>query len=149
MKSVQRYWSAHQLTRAGLRNYTSIDLCRSGQVNEHAPRTFGDGIIHSSQFDALVKGDLPLPEIEQRKTSAIEQRIGKIIAESLVEDGATMQFGRWSHAVISLNSRLRVDSLEMFSLFFWVVTEQSSFAREEEFVRLRHVNCQFATDSNL
>jgi hypothetical protein len=70
-------------------------------VNEHAPRTFGDGIIHSSQFDALVKGDLPLPEMDKRKPSAIEERIGKQIADSLVEDGATMQFGLLPFAVVA------------------------------------------------
>ena len=69
-------------------------LLATGQVNPNAPRTFGDGIIHSSQLDALVKGERPLPEMDKKKPTEQENRIGKLIADHLVDDGATVQFGQ-------------------------------------------------------
>jgi len=66
---------------------------RTAQVNEYAPRTFGDGIIHVSQFDALVKADIPLPELSFSKPSKTEEIIGKLLADNLIEDGATLQLG--------------------------------------------------------
>jgi len=65
----------------------------AGQVNEHAPRTFGDGIIHVSQFDALVKGDIPFPEMCESQPSKTDSIIGKLLADNLIEDGATLQLG--------------------------------------------------------
>jgi len=57
------------------------------------PRTFGDSIIHQSHFDYAVCADDPLPEHPDKKLSDAEQKIGKFIAENLVEDGATLQMG--------------------------------------------------------
>ena len=65
----------------------------TGQVNAYAPRTFGDGIIHVSQFDALVKADIPLPEMNYYKPSKSDEHIGKLLADNLIEDGATLQLG--------------------------------------------------------
>lgn len=62
-------------------------------MNAHAPRTFGDGIIHMSQFDALVKGDMPLPEMSLSHASKTDNIIGKLLADNLIEDGATLQLG--------------------------------------------------------
>lgn len=74
-----------------------------GQVNSNMPRTFGDGVIHMSQLDALVEGNLPLPEMSKRKPTAVEEKIGSLVAESLVDEGATLQLGigRIPHAVLS------------------------------------------------
>ena len=58
------------------------------------PRTFGDGIIHMSHFDAMVACDDPLPEKAPAIPSQVETRIGEIIAGTLVEDGATLQMGK-------------------------------------------------------
>jgi acyl-CoA hydrolase len=75
-----------------------------GQVNNCAPRTFGDGLIHVSQLDAVVSADVPLPEMDKakRQPSAIEEKIGKVLADNLIDDGATLQLGigRIPHAVL-------------------------------------------------
>ena len=57
------------------------------------PRTFGDSIIHQSHFDYAVNVDTPLSEHGHRDMSDVEIKIGKLIAENLVEDGATLQMG--------------------------------------------------------
>lgn len=57
------------------------------------PRTYGDTIIHSSHFDLAVRHDCPLPSVANTQPNDLEQEIGKIIAQRLVEDGATMQLG--------------------------------------------------------
>jgi acyl-CoA hydrolase len=61
-------------------------------VNPNMPRTHGDGIFHASRFNALVKSDEPLHELNVPEPSKIEQQIGNNCAE-LVEDGATLQMG--------------------------------------------------------
>lgn len=63
------------------------------QVNKHLPRTFGDGIIHQSHIDAMVQADEPLHELSKGALTEEEQLIGKVIADNLVEDGATLQMG--------------------------------------------------------
>lgn len=81
---------------------TSVDCVRAAlenskviiaQVNKQMPRTFGDSIIHESHFDAAVNVDIPLPEHGGKGMSETENKIGKLIAENLVEDGATLQMG--------------------------------------------------------
>lgn len=57
------------------------------------PRTFGDGIIHVSHLDYAVKHEVPLPEHGGKPPSEVEQKIGQLIGENLVEDGATLQMG--------------------------------------------------------
>lgn len=82
---------------------TSVDCVRAAlsntkiiiaQVNKRMPRTFGDGIIHQSHFDFAVNVDSPLPQGHHNKEpSENETRIGNLIAENLVENGATLQMG--------------------------------------------------------
>ncbi|KPM10485.1 4-hydroxybutyrate coenzyme A transferase-like protein [Sarcoptes scabiei] len=81
---------------------TSVDTCRAalmcgkhiiGQVNPHLPRTFGQSVIHTSHFDSLVDGPIPLPDHAPKALSESEKKIGQLIADNLVEDGATMQMG--------------------------------------------------------
>jgi acyl-CoA hydrolase len=62
------------------------------QVNPHMPRTHGDGLVHISEFHAMVKCDDPLPEHRPPELTDIERQIGKYIA-NMVEDGATLQMG--------------------------------------------------------
>ena len=64
-----------------------------GQVNRHCPRTFGDGCVHISQLDYLVEQDEPLAQLTPKRLTDEEQRIGKLIAEHLVDDGSTLQMG--------------------------------------------------------
>ncbi|GAB1607144.1 uncharacterized protein LOC115226527 [Argonauta hians] len=80
----------------------SVDCARSalqnakyiiGLVNKRLPRTFGDGIVHISHFDALVAEDTDLPQHKEHVLSPEEKQIGKLIAENLVHDGATLQMG--------------------------------------------------------
>lgn len=63
------------------------------QVNPQMPRTFGDSIIHISHVDVAVKVDTPLPQHGGRPPTEVESKIGSLIAENLVEDGATLQMG--------------------------------------------------------
>ena len=81
---------------------TSVDVARGalmhskyiiGQVNPNMPRTFGHAIVHTSHFDVLVDGPMDLPDHKPKELSDVEKKIGKLIAENLVEDGATMQMG--------------------------------------------------------
>ncbi|KAH8312807.1 hypothetical protein KR044_012991 [Drosophila immigrans] len=81
---------------------TSVDCVRAGllnskkivaQINPHMPRTFGDAIIHKSHFDFAVEVNEKLPQHGTGEISAVEQKIGKLIAENLVKDGATLQMG--------------------------------------------------------
>lgn len=81
---------------------TSVDCVRAGlmhskvivaQINKQMPRTFGDGIIHQSHFDYAINIDTPLPQHGGVPPTDVETRIGQLIAENLVEDGATLQMG--------------------------------------------------------
>ena len=62
-------------------------------VNPRMPRTFGDGLIHTSHIDTMVYADEPLHERPQIKIGDIDRQIGQIIADNLVEDRATLQMG--------------------------------------------------------
>lgn len=57
------------------------------------PRTFGDGLIHYSHFDYAVKVNVPLPSHGGGSLTKSDIAIGKLIAENLVENGATLQMG--------------------------------------------------------
>lgn len=57
------------------------------------PRTFGDSIIHQSHFDFAACIDEPLPTHGGKPPSEQETKIGQLIAENLVDDGATLQLG--------------------------------------------------------
>lgn len=63
-------------------------------VNDHMPRTFGDGVIHESHIDAMVQNSEPLSELKRGALSEEEKKIGKLIADNLVVDGATLQMGK-------------------------------------------------------
>lgn len=81
---------------------TSVDIARAAvdsapyviaQVNERMPRTHGDGFIHMSKINAIVRHDEELPEVDySAKSDETTKMIGGHVA-SLVEDGATLQLG--------------------------------------------------------
>jgi len=62
------------------------------QVNGHIPRTHGDGLIHISNINHLVRHNEPIAEIKADQLTPSELAIGRHISE-LVEDGATLQMG--------------------------------------------------------
>lgn len=62
-------------------------------VNKKMPRTFGDSNIHISQVDVIVECDVPLKPVPPGKQDEPSMKIGKLIADKLVEDGCTLQMG--------------------------------------------------------
>ncbi|MBU2950317.1 4-hydroxybutyrate CoA-transferase [Tamlana agarivorans] len=72
------------------------------QVNEHMPRTHGDGLIHYSEIDLFVEGNVPIPTHIYGTPNAVENKIGDYIA-NLIEDRSTLQMGVGSipNAVLS------------------------------------------------
>ncbi|ETN73160.1 butyryl-CoA:acetate CoA-transferase domain protein, partial [Necator americanus] len=64
-------------------------------VNPSVPRTHGDTSIHISQMDYMV--EVHAREVHAKPDSGaateVEKTIGKLIAENLVDDGATLQLG--------------------------------------------------------
>ena len=42
----------------------------------------------------MVEVNYPLPELKTEEPSDVEKSIGKLIAENLVDDGATLQMGK-------------------------------------------------------
>ncbi|MCD6012960.1 MAG: acetyl-CoA hydrolase/transferase [Flavipsychrobacter sp.] len=63
------------------------------QVNPRMPRVLGEGIIHLSDFDAMVWAETELFEVNYaQKVSEVTEKIGRQIA-SLIEDGSTLQMG--------------------------------------------------------
>lgn len=76
-------------TRAAIQNAKHI----IAQVNPNMPRTFGDGVVHMSHLDAMIHVNEELGQVKDHKADAVEDMIGKYIAEGLVQDGATLQMG--------------------------------------------------------
>lgn len=66
-----------------------------GLVNPRCPRTHGPGGIHQSHLDVLCVSEFKLPELKIRSESPEEAKIGSLIAENLVDDGATLQMGKF------------------------------------------------------
>lgn len=62
------------------------------QVNQHVPRTHGDGLIHKDKIHYLIEKDEALPETQSHGITSTEQAIGNHVA-ALIEDGATLQMG--------------------------------------------------------
>ncbi len=79
----------------------SVDIARAAvqgatqviaQVNPRMPRTHGEGLIHVSEFDALVAVEEELPEVIMGGEDEISKTIGQFCAE-LIPNGATLQMG--------------------------------------------------------
>ena len=71
------------------------DYRHLAMVNPRMPITRGDASIHVSHVDVMMHHTMDLHELAQRKISDDEMKIGQIIAQSLVVDGATLQMGEW------------------------------------------------------
>lgn len=59
----------------------------------YTQRTFGDSMIHMSHLDYMVEGEDDLPCKPPSTIPSVEKAIGRLIAENLVENGATLQMG--------------------------------------------------------
>lgn len=94
-----------QLSPPDSHNYcslgTSVDCARAAvdsarfviaEINEQMPRTLGNTAIPFERIDAFCVTDRPLPEHLAETESAVEGRIGEIVA-GLVEHRATLQMG--------------------------------------------------------
>lgn len=84
------------VTRSAVKNARYI----IGQVNPKIPRTFGDGTIHVSHLDCIVNVDEELPQRPPAKINPIENAIGRLIADNLVDNGATLQMGIFMFVII-------------------------------------------------
>lgn len=62
------------------------------EINEQMPRTHGNNVIPLDRVHAFVATDRPLVEHASKPESAIEARIGELVA-NLIEDGSTLQMG--------------------------------------------------------
>lgn len=80
---------------------TSVDAARAAvdtakmviaEVNARMPRTHGDGAVPLAKLHAYAETDRALPNHPPGEESAIEGRIGELVA-NLVEDGSTLQMG--------------------------------------------------------
>jgi acyl-CoA hydrolase len=80
---------------------TSVDAARAAvdtakivlaEINGRMPRTHGNTVVPLSCVHAFVRTDRALSAAAVAAPSAVETRIGELVAE-LVEDGATLQMG--------------------------------------------------------
>lgn len=62
------------------------------EVASHAPRTFGDVLVHISQVDAVLESDRYPPILPFQPPDPVDLQLGQVVAE-LVEDGDTIQLG--------------------------------------------------------
>ncbi|CAB4036471.1 RNA-directed DNA polymerase from mobile element jockey-like, partial [Paramuricea clavata] len=101
----------------------SVDIARSAiqnakyiiaLSNPSMPRTFGDSLIHKSHVDVMVEVDYPLPELKTEEPNNVEKSIGKLIAENLVEDGATLQMD--NDIVQNSHERQETEAVEGFEV---------------------------------
>jgi RimJ/RimL family protein N-acetyltransferase len=62
------------------------------QVNANMPRVHGDGFIHITEVNFIVRHDEPLLELPSTPLTETTQRIGNYVAR-LIQDGDTIQVG--------------------------------------------------------
>ena len=63
------------------------------EVNLELPRTLGRALVHTPHFDYIAEKQSPVHEKLYPPITEVEKTIGKLVAENLVEDGATLQAG--------------------------------------------------------
>lgn len=80
---------------------TSVDAARAAvdtaplviaEINRQMPRTHGHGAIPFARLTSYIETDRPLPEHPAEAESAVEGRIGELVA-GLIEDRACLQLG--------------------------------------------------------
>jgi acyl-CoA hydrolase len=62
------------------------------EINEQMPRTHGNNVLPLARIHAFVATDRPLVEHASEPETAVEGRIGELVA-GLIEDGSTLQMG--------------------------------------------------------
>lgn len=62
------------------------------EINEQMPRTHGNNVVPLDRVHAFIASDRPLLEHTAKPETAVEARIGEIVA-NLIEDGSTLQMG--------------------------------------------------------
>jgi 4-hydroxybutyrate CoA-transferase len=65
---------------------------RIAEVNPNMPRLHGDSFVHVSQIDYVVEVDLPLHELNKKKMTEVEEKIGRNVAR-LIDDECCLQLG--------------------------------------------------------
>ena len=63
------------------------------EINSQMPRCSGDSLVHISHLDKVVYVDRPIPKYILPEQDEVQYKIGKLIADNLVEDGSTLQAG--------------------------------------------------------
>ncbi|GMV88043.1 MAG: 4-hydroxybutyrate CoA-transferase [Chthonomonas sp.] len=120
------------------------------QVNEHMPRTHGDGNLHYSRFAQMVWHSSPLPEHTVGIPTDVELAIGNQAA-ALIEDGATLQMGIGAipNAVLaSLKGHRRLGiHTEMFSDGVVDLVESGAITGEEKTIHRRRIVAGFVMGS--
>ncbi|KAK3105440.1 hypothetical protein FSP39_025290 [Pinctada imbricata] len=134
-------------TRAAVQNANFI----IGMVNKQMPRTFGDGLIHSSHVDIMVEADHPLRAVEHIRITPQVQEIARHIADNLVEDGATIQtgIGRLPDAVL-VKLRNHKDlgiHTEMFSDTVIDLVEEGAITNAKKTIQTGKIVSSFALGS--
>jgi 4-hydroxybutyrate CoA-transferase len=80
---------------------TSVDAAKAAadsakiiiaEINDQMPRTHGNTVVRFDRINAFIHTNRPLVEHHGSAETAVEARIGEIIAD-LIEDGATLQMG--------------------------------------------------------
>ncbi|KAL5013389.1 hypothetical protein ScPMuIL_007659 [Solemya velum] len=131
-------------TRSAIQNADYI----IGLVNKQMPRTFGDGLIHMSHVDTMVEADDPLPESDPHKLTPEIQEIARLIAENLVEDGATIQTGIGSLPDAVLNKLYNHKDLgihtEMFSNGVVDLVEKGAITNAKKTIQTGKIVSSFA-----
>ena len=62
------------------------------EVNPNMPRLHGDSFVHVSEIDHIVEVDLPLYELNKKKMTEVEEKIGRNVAQ-LIDDECCLQLG--------------------------------------------------------
>ncbi|XP_028414353.1 uncharacterized protein LOC114537512 [Dendronephthya gigantea] len=135
------------ITRAAIQNAKFIVALS----NPSMPRTFGDSLIHKSHVDVMVEVNNPLPEMKSEEPNDVEKAIGKLVAENLVDDGATLQMGIGSipNSVLSClheHKDLGVHT-EMFSDGVVELVEQGCITNAKKVIRPGKIVSSFAMGS--
>ena len=62
------------------------------EINPNMPHIFGDVEINVKDVDYIIESDYPLPELPDAEPSALDYKIGKIVADD-INDGDCIQLG--------------------------------------------------------
>jgi 4-hydroxybutyrate CoA-transferase len=87
----------HGFMSLGVETLASIAACQVAkhviaQVNEKMPRVLGDSFIHVNRVNAIAEYTEPLPELEPKPATDVEQAIAGHVAP-LIQPGSTVQMG--------------------------------------------------------